>query len=113
MTRTIIDLIGNTPLVEVKNFDTGPCRLFLKLESQNPGGSIKDRIGLSMVEDAEKKGIQFNWAAAGTWFLMLALALIVNFYFKVELYFLPAPVWIASLGIYLLFSKFYQKPMAT
>ena len=37
-------------------FDTGPCRLFVKLESQNPGGSIKDRIALSMIEAAEKDG---------------------------------------------------------
>ena len=36
--------------------DTGLCRLFLKLESQNPGGSIKDRIGLSMIEAAEANG---------------------------------------------------------
>ena len=36
--------------------DTGPCALFLKLESQNPGGSIKDRIGLSMIEAAERDG---------------------------------------------------------
>ena len=36
--------------------DTGPCRLFVKLENQNPGGSIKDRIGLSIIEDAEKRG---------------------------------------------------------
>ena len=49
----VLDLIGNTPLVEVTRIDTGPCRLFLKLESQNPGGSIKDRIGLSMIEAAE------------------------------------------------------------
>ncbi len=52
----ILSLIGNTPLVEVKNLDAGPCELFLKLESQNPGGSIKDRIGLSMVEAAERDG---------------------------------------------------------
>ena len=39
------ELIGNTPLVELQGFDSGPCRLFLKLESNNPGGSIKDRIG--------------------------------------------------------------------
>ncbi|MGE5208644.1 MAG: cystathionine beta-synthase, partial [Alphaproteobacteria bacterium] len=38
----ILSLIGDTPLVEVTQFDTGPCRLFLKLENQNPGGSIKD-----------------------------------------------------------------------
>ncbi len=53
---TIIDLIGNTPLVRVQNIDTGPCELFLKLESQNPGGSIKDRIALSMINAAERDG---------------------------------------------------------
>jgi cystathionine beta-synthase len=52
----VLDLIGNTPLVEVTRFDTGPCTLFLKLESQNPGGSIKDRIGRSMIEAAERDG---------------------------------------------------------
>ena len=54
--RSTLDLIGNTPLVELTHFDVGPCRLFAKLESQNPGGSIKDRIGLSMIEAAEKSG---------------------------------------------------------
>src|SRR5215212_7173392 len=49
----ILSLIGDTPLVEVTQFDAGPCRLFLKLENQNPGGSIKDRIALSMIEAAE------------------------------------------------------------
>jgi cystathionine beta-synthase len=52
----VLDLIGQTPLVEVTRFDTGPCRLFLKLESQNPGGSIKDRIGVAMIEAAERDG---------------------------------------------------------
>jgi cystathionine beta-synthase len=52
----VLELIGNTPLVELRNTDTGPCRLFLKLENQNPGGSIKDRIGLSMIEAAERDG---------------------------------------------------------
>src|SRR5688500_17118933 len=52
----VLDLIGNTPLVRVSRLDTGPCALFLKLESQNPGGSIKDRIGLTMVETAERDG---------------------------------------------------------
>jgi cystathionine beta-synthase len=51
-----LDLIGKTPIVEVKKIDTGPCRLFLKLESQNPGGSIKDRIAVSMIEAAEREG---------------------------------------------------------
>src|SRR5437773_7668292 len=53
---TILELIGNTPLVEVKRLDAGPCRLFLKLENQNPGGSIKDRIALSMIAAAESEG---------------------------------------------------------
>jgi cystathionine beta-synthase len=43
-------------MVEVEGFDAGPCRVFLKLESQNPGGSIKDRMALSMVEAAEESG---------------------------------------------------------
>lgn len=53
---SILDLIGNTPLLELTKLDTGPCRLFVKLENQNPGGSIKDRIGLSMIEAAERDG---------------------------------------------------------
>ena len=52
----VLDLIGNTPLLQVTRLDTGPCTLFLKLESQNPGGSIKDRIGLAMIEAAERDG---------------------------------------------------------
>ena len=52
----ILSLIGDTPLVEITQIDTGPCHLFLKLENQNPGGSIKDRIGLSMIEAAEREG---------------------------------------------------------
>ena len=52
----VLALIGNTPLVEVTRFDTGPCELYLKLESQNPGGSIKDRIGVAMIEAAERDG---------------------------------------------------------
>jgi cystathionine beta-synthase len=54
--HSALELIGNTPMVELTHFDTGPCRLFAKLESQNPGGSIKDRIGLSMIEAAERDG---------------------------------------------------------
>jgi cystathionine beta-synthase len=52
----VLALIGNTPLVKLESFDTGPCELFVKLESQNPGGSIKDRIGLAMIEAAERDG---------------------------------------------------------
>jgi cystathionine beta-synthase len=52
----ILSMIGETPLVEITQFDTGPCHLFLKLENQNPTGSIKDRIALSMIEAAEEDG---------------------------------------------------------
>jgi len=53
---SVLDLIGGTPLVEVTRLDTGPCRLFLKLESQNPSGSIKDRPARAMIEAAERDG---------------------------------------------------------
>ncbi len=52
----VLQMIGNTPIVRVNHLDTGPCELFLKLESTNPGGSIKDRIALHMIEAAEKRG---------------------------------------------------------
>src|SRR3569623_1440149 len=52
-----LDLIGGTPVLELtKVFDCGPCRLFIKLESANPGGSIKDRIARSMIAAAEADG---------------------------------------------------------
>jgi cystathionine beta-synthase len=53
----VLELVGNTPMLELTNFDTGPCRLFVKLENQNPGGSIKDRMAISMVDAAEQAGI--------------------------------------------------------
>ena len=53
---SVLDLIGHTPMVRVTHLDTGPCELYLKLENMNPGGSIKDRIGLSMIEGAERAG---------------------------------------------------------
>src|SRR6202047_2116086 len=52
----ILSLIGDTPLVEITRMDTGPCQLFVKLESQNPTGSIKDRVALAMIEAAEQEG---------------------------------------------------------
>ncbi len=55
--KSLLDLIGNTPMVEVTKLDTGKCRLLIKLESQNPGGSIKDRIALNMIEAAENSGL--------------------------------------------------------
>jgi cystathionine beta-synthase len=54
--KSSLDMIGRTPMLEVTHLDTGPCRLFLKLENQNPGGSIKDRIALSMIGAAEAEG---------------------------------------------------------
>ena len=49
-------MIGNTPIVQLSRLNTGKSSLFLKLENQNPGGSIKDRTGLNMIEHAEKRG---------------------------------------------------------
>lgn len=54
--NSVLELIGATPIIKAQRLDTGVCELYLKLESQNPGGSIKDRIGLSMIEAAEKAG---------------------------------------------------------
>jgi cystathionine beta-synthase len=56
MAKSVLELIGNTPIVKLSKFDTGKCELFVKLESQNPSGSIKDRIALSMIEEAERSG---------------------------------------------------------
>jgi len=55
--NNVLELIGKTPVVRINHLDTGPCELYIKLESQNPGGSIKDRIGLKMIEDAEAAGL--------------------------------------------------------
>lgn len=52
----ILEMVGNTPMIEFKKMDTGVCQLFGKLESQNPGASIKDRIAVSMINEAEKQG---------------------------------------------------------
>lgn len=54
--QNVLEMIGNTPMLKVNNMDTGLCELFLKLENQNPGGSIKDRMALEMVEAAERDG---------------------------------------------------------
>ena len=53
VTNSVLDMLGNTPMIEITKINTGKCRLFVKLENQNPGGSIKDRIGLSMITIAE------------------------------------------------------------
>jgi len=70
------------------------------------------KIGLQAFY-AEKKKINFNIAAGATWFFMLALALSLRIFLKVEVFFLPAPIWVLSLGAYLLFSKLYQKEIKT
>lgn len=55
---SILDLIGNTPLVDISQLSPNPSsRILAKLESQNPGGSVKDRVALAMVLDAEKQGV--------------------------------------------------------
>ncbi len=54
--KNILETIGNTPHVLINNLFPGN-EVWVKLEKANPGGSIKDRIGLAMIEDAEKKGI--------------------------------------------------------
>ena len=84
-TNSVLDLIGNTPLLEVTNIDTGPCKLFLKLESQNPGGSIKDRPAKYMIEKAEnngdlKKGGLIIEATAGNTGIGLALIALLRGY---------------------------------
>lgn len=52
----VLEGIGKTPMVRISSIDTGPCELYLKLEANNPGGSIKDRIGVAMIEAAEREG---------------------------------------------------------
>ena len=54
--QSVLELIGETPIVKAQRLDTGLCEIYLKLECMNPGGSIKDRIGLKMIEAAEKAG---------------------------------------------------------
>ena len=56
--KNVLDLIGNTPLVQLEKIVSGGmARIVAKLESFNPGGSLKDRICLAMIEDAEKNGL--------------------------------------------------------
>ena len=56
--RSVVDTIGNTPLVQLNRLAADlPCPVLAKVEFFNPGGSVKDRIGLAMIEDAEAKGL--------------------------------------------------------
>ena len=52
--NNLLEMVGNTPVVRINNIDTGLCELFVKLENLNPGGSIKDRVGIKIIEEAEK-----------------------------------------------------------
>ena len=76
--QNVLAMIGNTPMVKISSIDTGPCELYIKLEKMNPGGSIKDRIAVSMIEAAEqsgalKPGMTIIEATAGNTGLGLAL----------------------------------------
>src|SRR5260221_2530161 len=56
--KNILEIIGNTPLIKLNNITKGvKPTVLVKLEYVNPGGSVKDRIGIKMIEDAEKKGL--------------------------------------------------------
>ena len=75
---SVLDLVGKTPMLKLNALETGPCELFLKLESQNPGQSIKDRIAITMIERAErdgllKEGVRIIEATAGNTGIALAL----------------------------------------
>src|SRR5271167_2763150 len=55
---TVLDLIGDTPLIDISALSPNPAvSIFMKLEGQNPGGSVKDRVALSLVEEAERTGV--------------------------------------------------------
>ena len=55
---SVLDMIGNTPLVDISALSPNPAaRIYMKLEGQNPGGSVKDRVALSLIEDAERSGV--------------------------------------------------------
>jgi cystathionine beta-synthase len=74
----ILERIGNTPMLELRRMDTGLCQMFVKLESENPASSVKDRMALTMIEAAEKNGDiepggTFIEATAGNTGLGLAL----------------------------------------
>lgn len=74
----VLEMIGNTPMLELSRMDTGPCQLFVKMESMNPGNSIKDRIAVTMIDAAEKQGLLKSGghiveATAGNTGLALAL----------------------------------------
>ncbi|MBO5201513.1 MAG: pyridoxal-phosphate dependent enzyme, partial [Lentisphaeria bacterium] len=55
--NSILETVGSTPLVRINQLNSGRAEVLVKVESRNPGGSVKDRVGIAMVEDAEKHGL--------------------------------------------------------
>ena len=56
--NSLLELVGNTPMVKLNRLGADvPCQIFVKIEYVNPGGSVKDRIGIQLIEDAEKEGL--------------------------------------------------------
>ena len=55
--NSILETVGSTPLVRINSLNTGVAEVLVKVESRNPGGSVKDRVGIAMVDDAEKRGL--------------------------------------------------------
>lgn len=55
--NSILETVGSTPLVRINALNTGVAEVLVKVESRNPGGSVKDRVGIAMVEDAEARGL--------------------------------------------------------
>ena len=55
--KHLSELIGRTPMLEISGLDGQQARIIVKMEYFNPGGSVKDRIALAMIEDAEKSGV--------------------------------------------------------
>ena len=55
--NSILETVGSTPLVRINSLNTGMAEVLVKVESRNPGGSVKDRVGIAMVEDAEVRGL--------------------------------------------------------
>lgn len=76
--HNVLEMVGNTPMLEITKIDTGPCRLFVKLELMNPASSVKDRIAVWMIDAAERDGTlkpggQIIEATAGNTGIALAL----------------------------------------
>jgi cysteine synthase A len=55
--QNVLELVGQTPIVRLKSFEAGGARIFAKFEAANPGGSVKDRIALNMLKEAEERGL--------------------------------------------------------